>query len=126
MTKEQNRTALYFDDNVDNAESLTDYLTSVGVQTSFVNSSGMSPKEALTRVNTLQPPVVLIDISWIPGDDDNRDGLDAGKEISKRHPVVIISSSTKHEKEAMQYGTFCRRSDYVAIASALRTYVEAQ
>ena len=116
---------LYFDDNVDNAESLTDYLTSVDVQTSFVNSSGMSPKEALARVNALQPQAVLIDISWVLGDDDNRDGLDAGKEVSKHHPVVIISSSTKHEKEAKQYGIFCPRSDYLAIASALRTCIEA-
>jgi len=121
---EENPPVLYFDDNWSETESIVRYLESDGISVQVCNPFGMTPEEAAAKVNEVQPSAVLLEVNWSLKDEENRDGLDAAKIISPDHPVVIISSNSKHEEEALRYGMFCERDNRLGIASALRPYYE--
>jgi len=93
---------LLVDDEVEYLETLVKRLTRRGVSAAAVHSAA----EALARFDTDPPDVVVLDVK-MPG----MDGIQALREIKRRHPLVEVIMLTGHADvevaiEGMELGAF--------------------
>lgn len=89
---------------IDDEAEICEFLKSFFEDRDFKVLTGRSGEEAIEKVATFQPDIVLLDIQ-MPG----LDGLKALKKIKEDHPkvkVIMVTAVETEEKieEAMRYG----------------------